>query len=469
MRKGIGGALLSTAVLGLSFLTGPASAVVPAEVPSTLVSPAKRDFLPYCETPQAMNCIESIEYQMDGEWKTSNVKVGRWIISEDGNGNIVYGDTYYEFETPGIVHEGGRTSVTAALIERDDINGPPYAAYQFHIQSWPQDRQVLWDPPVLRCEDGDPSKSGIDPCWRAPWLADVDYRFTFRTSTLKPIFVQSSVVGTTTSIENVPGGLRVAVAGRPGPSQWGGDDAPGQGKDQFWAVTYEWAGFVTDARARNGVLAECDGLGIATAYSNGYGGQIPEWDSRTGTLSFGTSGFHYAPDGSVYRGRAEVFVPGELARCMWKVDPRQTARMEVEVYTENGEEAAGTKSIAYDAQADLVKMIAVDFTYSQKQIAARPTPVPTQLGKKACDGDNLFCVTVDRARKTAKISVAKVTGASEVLAVALLGTREAGPQVKAPVKKGKASFTVKLAGAKSKDQIWVVRTPSTFISSFQVG
>jgi hypothetical protein len=458
MRKGIGGALGLVAVLGLSLLTGPATAVVPAE-PVGSVEPRKRDFLPPCETAESMNCIESIEYQVDGQWRTGT------LLPPDGP------DTpqTYSYSTPGLQHEGGRSAVSAGLIERDDINGPPYAAYQFQLQASPHGTGTFWDPPVLRCEDGDPSKPGTDPCWRAPWLAEVDYRFTFRTSTLMPIFVQSSVVGTTTSIDPVPGGLRVAVAGRPGPSQWGGDDAPGQGKDQFWAVTYEWAGFVTDARARNGVLAECDGLGIATAYSNGNGGQIPEWDSRTGTLSFGTSGFHYAPDGSVYRGRAEVFVPGELARCMWKVDPRQTARMEVEVYTENGEEAAGTKSIAYDAKADLVKMIAIDFTYSQKQIAARPTPIAAVPGKKACDAANLVCVTVDRARKTAKVSVAKVTGASEVLAVALRGTREDGPQVGASVKKGKVALTVKLLGAKSKGQIWVVRTPWTFISSFQVG
>jgi len=143
--------------------------------------------------------------------------------------------------------------------------------------------------------------------------------------------------------------------------------------------------------------------------------------------------------------------------------------MEVEVYTENGEEAAGTKSIAYDVKADVVKMIAIDFTYSKKQIAARPTPIAAVPGKKACDAANLVCVTVDRARKTAKVSVVKVTGASEVLAVALRGTREDGPEVKVSVKKGKASLTLKLAGAKSQGEVWVVRTPSTFISSFQVG
>ena len=471
MRKGAGGALLVTAVLGLSLLTGPASAVLPAEsveAPSVL-EPRKRDFLPHCATPQAMNCIESIEYMLDGEWKGTTATEVQSIVSDDGNGNIVYGDPYFVYESPGLTHEGGRTAMTAALIERDDINGPPYAAYQFQIQAHPHGIGTLWDPPVLRCEDGDPSKPGNDPCWRAPWLADTEYRFTFRTSTLIPIFVQSAVVGATTVVEEVAGGLRVSIAGRPGPSQWGGDDAPGEGKDQFLAVTYEWAGFVTDARARNGVLAACQGLGIATAYSNGYGGQIPEWDSRTGTLSFGTGGFHYAPDGSVYRGRAEVFVPGPLARCMWKVDPRQTARMEIEVFGEDGGEVAGTKSIGFDAEQDLVKMIAIDFTYSEKEIAARPTPIDAKPGKKACDVTNVVCVTVDRSRKSAKVSVAKVTGASEVVAVALRGTREEGPQVGAPVKKGKASLTVKLTGPKSRGQIWIVRTPSTYISSFQVG
>jgi hypothetical protein len=57
-----------------------------------------------------------------------------------------------------------------------------------------------------------------------------------------------------------------------------------------------------------------------------------------------------------------------------------------------------------------------------------------------------------------------------VVAVALRGSREDGnTQVTGRVNKGKASFSVPLSGAKSKGQVWVVRTQSTFISSFQVG
>lgn len=472
MRKGIGGALLATTALGLSLLTGPASAVATKSVeslPVAVVPIFKRDFLPHCATPQEMNCIESIEYLLDGEWKPTDVTVKRWIVSDDGNGNVVYGDTYYLYDTPGLVHEGGRTAVTAALVERDDVNGPPYAAYQFQIHAYPYGNDVFYDPPIYRCQKDNPNLPGTDSCTRGPWLADTDYRFTFRSSTLVPIFARSSVIGLATTVAEIPGGFRVSVSGSPGPRQAVAEQRTAESTDTFDAVSYEWEGFIADARARNGVLAQCQGLGIATAYSNGYGGFMPEWDSRTGTLIFGTEGYHYGPDGSVYRGRAEVFVPGPLARCMWKVDPRQTTRMEVEVYTENGEESAGTKSIAYDAKADLVKMIAIDFTYSEKQIAARPTPVTATPGKKACDVTNTVCVTIDRSRKSAKVSLAKVNGASEVLAVALRGTREDGPDVKAPVKKGKASLTVKLAGAKSQGQIWVVRTPETFISSFQVG
>ena len=415
----------------------------------------KRNFLPPCAGPDSMNCIESIEYLLDGEWRTGA------LLPHDGP------DTpfTYGYGTPGLVHEAGRTAVNAGLIERDDVNGPPYAAYQFQLQAHPHGTDVLWDPPINRCENGDPGKPGTGPCWRAPWLAETDYRFTFRTNTLVPIFARSSAIGLTVSVEEIAGGRRVAVTGRPGPGQFWIDEKA----DRAEAITYEWEGFIADARARNGVLAECQGLGVATAYSNGNGGFMPEWDARTGSLVFGVTGLHYGPDGKVYRGRAEVLVPGPLARCIWRVDPRQTARMEVEVYTENGEESAGTKSIAYDDKADLVKMIAIDFTYSEKQIAARPTPIDAKPGKKACDVTNTVCVTVDRARKSAKVSVAKVMGASEVRAVALLGTREDGPQLKAPVKKGKASFTVRLPGAKSQGQVWVVRTPSTFISSFQVG
>lgn len=463
MHRGIGGTLGVAALLGLSVMTGPAIAVVGVTALGVEVTPEPRlrEFLPPCASETATNCIESIEYKMDGQW------IAGALVPHKGPDK----PETYAYSTPGLVHEGGRTAVSAGLIERDDINGPPYAAYQFQLQASPQDVGIPWDPPINKCVGGDPRyPTGTEPCWRAPWLADAEYRFTFRTSTLIPIFVQASVTGMETAITEIPQGLRVSISGRPGGSQWVLDYSVAEMTDAFDAVTYEWAGFFSDARARGGALASCQGLGIVTAYSNGNGGQIPEWDARTGSLSFGTGGFHYAPDGSMYKGQAEVFVPGPLARCMWKVDPRQTARMEIEVYTENGDESAGTKAISYDVAQDLVKLIARDFTYSQKQVVARPTPLAALPGKKACNDLQTVCVTVDKKRGAAKVVISKITGATEVVAVAVRGTREdGGSQVKGVVKRGNASMTVRLAGATSKGQVWVVRTPSTYIGSFQVG
>lgn len=407
-----------------------------------------------------MNCIESIEYKVDGEWKRA--------VPVPHDGPDV--PETYGYATPGLVHEGGRTAVNAGLIERDDINGPPYAGYQFQLQAYPHGTDVLWDPPINRCTNGDPRFPGTDPCWRAPWLAETDYRFTFRTSTLIPVFAQSSVVGMATEMTEIPGGLRVSIAGSPGANQWVLDYEVAEADDQFDGLTYEWAGFLSDIRARNGVLAACKGLGLASAYSNGNGGQMPEWDARTGSLSFGVGGFHYSPDGSVYKGEAQIYIPGPLARCMWNVDPRQTARMEVEVYAENGEEVAGTKAISYDAQADVVKLIATNFTYSEKDIVARPAPVSVAAGKKACNEAKTVCVSVDRARKTARITLTKITNAPRVAAVALRGNVEDGrSQVWANLKGGKGSLAVKLEGVRSQGQVWLVRSESTFISSFQVG
>ena len=449
MLSGVGGPALTPALAG------------PLPQASTKPEPRLRQFLPPCSSETSMNCIESIEYQVDGEWRTGV------LVPPEGP------DTpeTYSYSTPGLTHEGGRTAVSAGLIERDDINGPPYAAYQFQLQAAPHGTGTLWDPPINRCVGGDPrDPTGTDPCWRAPWLADAEYRMTFRTSTLIPIFVQSSVTNMATSISEIDGGRRVSVSGRPGASQWVLSYEVAERTDAFDAVTYEWGGFFSDVRARGGVLTACQGLGIVTAYSNGNGGQMPEWDAKTGSLSFGTGGFHYAPNGSVYKGQAEVFVPGPLARCMWKVDPRQTARMEIEVYAENGEEAAGTKSIAYDVKQDLVKMIAIDFTYSEKDVVARPAPLAAAPGKKTCDAAKTVCVTVDRARGAAKISLAKMKNTSEVFAVAVRGTQEdGGTQVRAAVKAGKASLTVKLSGAKSQGQLWVIRSAGAYISSFQVG
>jgi hypothetical protein len=447
----VAGTLLST--------SSAASEVASEQVTSLREGRSAIQAIPWCTSEGQWNCVESVEYLVDGQWQTA-------LVAETPSwGGAV-------LDSPGLTHEMGRTQIRAEAFERYDVDGTEHRAYQLQLQAWPHGK-ILLDPVFPFCDaskegQGNPVP-GTDPCIRGPWLAETSYRMTFRSSRFQPILAMASMRGMDTTFEEIPGGVRFSLGGSPGASQMTYGWGPGAEADKVDAVSYEWAGLITDARGRNGVLAGCKGLGIVTAHSNGYGGQMPEWDAKTGSLSFGVGGRHYAPDGSLYRGRAEIFVPGPLARCMWKVDPRQTARMEVEVYTENGEEAAGTKSIAYDSDADLVKMIAVDFTYSEKQIAARSTPIDAKLGVRSCDPVRSVCVTVDRARKTAKVSVSKVAGASEVVAVALRGTREEGPQVSASVKKGKASLTVKLSGGKSKGQVWVVRTPSTFISSFQVG
>jgi hypothetical protein len=166
-----------------------------------------------------------------------------------------------------------------------------------------------------------------------------------------------------------------------------------------------------------------------------------------------------------------MVVPGPLARCLWGVDPRQTARMEIEVFGEDGVDRAGTKAISYDEANDVVKLIATDFTYSRKDIVARPMPVEASPGMRSCDVTQAVCVTIDKARRLARISVSGAPkGATDIIAVALRGADEdRRSQVVGRIKKGKATLTVKLAGAKSSGQVWVVRTPTTFMSSFQVG
>jgi hypothetical protein len=415
--------------------------------------------IPWCTSEEQWNCIESVEYFVDGEWRTA-------VVAETPSwgGAVV--------DTPDLEHEYGRTQIRAEAFERYDIDGNMHPAYQLQLQAWPHGKYPL-EPTVLLCDaskegQGNP-QPGTDPCVRGAWLADASYRMTFRSSRFQPILAMTSVVDMNTTFNEIPGGVRFSLSGRPGASQMAFGWGPGEDADTVDAISYEWAGLVTDVRGGNGMGGACAGLGFATAHSNGHGGRMPQWDPRTGSLSFGIGGRHYAPDGSIYRGRAEISVPGPLARCLWKVDPRQTARMEVEVLSENGEEVAGTKAISYEAVADIVKLIATNFTYSEKQIVARPTPILVGAGQKSCNGAKTVCISVDRARKAARIALARIADAPRVAAVALQGNSEDGTtQVWANLTGGKGSLSVKLAGAKSKGQVWIVRSESTFIASFEV-
>jgi len=340
------------------------------------------------------------------------------------------------------------------------------------LQSWPFGKTLI-DPPLYLCDgsaEGNP-QPGTDPCRRSPWLADTSYRMTFRSSTLDPILAMTSIQGLETSFTLFPQGVRFSLAGRPGASQWtlGWGDAEIQ--DRFDAVSYEWGGLVTDARGANGIGAAggCSGIGLATVFSNGKDPQMPQWDARTGSLTYGVSGRHYAPDGTVYRGHAEVFIQGPLARCLWGVDPRRTARMEVEVYGDEGEDVAGTKSIAYDAKTDLVKMIAIDFTYSEKDVVARPSPMAAKPGTRSCNAAKSLCVRVDSRGKSARVAVIKITGVSDVYAVSMRGAGEdPSTEKRMSVKNGRATFTLDLSRA-LQGRVWIIRTNGTFIGSFQVG
>jgi len=455
MRKGIGGALGLTVVLGLSILTGPATAV------GDEMAQPQRNVRPvvWCLGDTDTNCIESVDYQLDGEWRSAPVVQ---TIPDWG------GKPIRVLSTPGLVHEGGRTQLVAEAFERFDIDGTVHPAYQVQIQSWPQG-QIYWDPPINRCVNGDPSRpNGRDPCWRAPWLADAMYRITFRSDKLQPIFARSQMLDMETSYSPVGSGVRFSLAGRPGPSQFALNQEEAGRTDSFDAVNYEWESVISDARGANGLGAGCTDMGLISAYTNGYGGRVPDWNPRTGTLTFGTSGFHYDRDGKIYRGRAEITVPGALARCLWQVDPRLTARMEIEVFGEDGGEVAGTKTIAYDEKVDIVRLIAIDFTFSQKEVAARPTPMQIKPGKPICNDTKTKCVTVDRARKSAKVTLTRVKGVREIVAVAMRGNREEAAQFRAPVRRGKAVLSLPLSGGAAKDQVWILRSETTFISSFQV-
>lgn len=452
MRKGMGGVLALATVLGLVVVPGPALGMpVAATAPDAGATSNDETFLPACLTPEAMECIEAVDYVVDGQWVSApGPFIVKTIESSDGQGDdTVYGPDKVYFDTPGLTHVEDAGQVAPNVIISPGINGPEFPAYK-----------VLLQPISVR----DGVYSDVPP----DGLQRTQYRLSFRTAQLQPMFSKVGMVDAETSVEPIEGGLRVSVAGEPGPSQFVADYDEADRTDTFSGLTYEWGGFISDARFAD-PGGRCVGKGIIAAYSNGHGGWPPEWNRQTGSLSFGTGGYHYWPNGKVYKGRAEVTVPGPLAECLWGVDPRRTARVEIEVFSDEGEEVAGTKTVNYDAEEDVVRIIAIDFTYSKKDIVARPTPLLAKAGKKSCTADKTLCVTIDRKRQSAKVTVSEIKGANEMFAAQVAGAREIGKARSAAVKKGTASFTLGLNGAGSRGQVWILRTASTFVSSFQVG
>lgn len=172
MKLALASAVTLVVVGTLLSTSSAASGVASEEITSLQEGRSDIQAIPWCASEGQWNCIESVEYLLEGQWRTA-------VVAE----RPLWGGAV--LDSPGLTHEMGRTQIRAEAFERYDIDGTEHPAYQLQLQAWPHGK-ILWDPVFPFCDaskegQGNPVP-GTDPCIRGPWLAETSYRMTFRSS-----------------------------------------------------------------------------------------------------------------------------------------------------------------------------------------------------------------------------------------------------------------------------------------------
>lgn len=110
----------------------------------------------------------------------------------------------------------------------------------------------------------------------------------------------------------------------------------------------------------------CAPKGAPVTASNSASAGQPYWDNSSKSLNFGVLHAHYAPDGSVNRGRFEAKFPIQWLRCQSGKRNLKISGFIVQVLNEDGVEQAATTSLSQ--RRGLVTVRALDFHYSSPTI-----------------------------------------------------------------------------------------------------
>jgi len=369
-----------------------AQAVTAAPLP---VSPASKPApkfqeFPACTSADQLDCVESIDLLGRGgsivkgsvSAKGDRVPIER---AEAGSSKwgFVTGTGFYQTDTwqvRGLRQEYG-TEFIRPLIQLV-TPGVTYNS-QGQVYKWPSGLKIELIPGTAADSqnDGDmkvPCPPSTRLCDKIPSFdPDQRLRVVVRTSWLKPAYARTTLRDFSVRISTLPGGgSRIIASGLPLPTPGFYDfrdvDASGIPREEFDYVQHSWLVDFIDAGDPD-FPKDCLRESFPIVSSNAWTSGEPYWDPATRQLRFFVSAPHHNPSGNLFRGYYDAVLPGDVARCLWRMNPKSLAnRLEISVVEEGGQPQVATTSVGYTAGN--VRVNARNFHFSSPTIVVRQKP-----------------------------------------------------------------------------------------------
>ena len=329
-----------------------------------------------CERDIQLDCVESIGLvDASGAYTPGTLLRGQTfdVTERTSEGIKPYAEHHQIWDVPGLVVDGQDADVEIAMgMGGNEPHGFPGLNMMINLTGVELKPSAPTDPFGCRFIDR-------GQCLSAPIFPDgTVLRIVTRVSWLAPSAITVRGKDVSTSIEELGSGARrITITGSPMLLQSQGGRAEIEaGRPQWVTSSFDFGMF--DPRIESTPGGECAVDDPIILSNNAQGAGLLTWRSDQGRLDLSMAAPHHWSDGKTeWRGFYETAISGDVARCMWGVDPRVTSYLSLEVYDEDGQEKAATTAIGF--KNGLITVRAYDFTFSENTVS---TQVKVKAGKK---------------------------------------------------------------------------------------
>lgn len=331
-----------------------------------VVNAADRVWFLACERDFQLDCVESIGLvDSKGVYAPGTLYRGQTFDVYRTDGIRPYAEHQQIWNVPGLITDGQEAKINIAMgMGGDEGHGFPGLNMM----------TTLWGVTYRQSSPADPfgcRPSDQGRCTAPPVFPDgTVLRMVMRVSWLAPSAITVRGKEVATEIEEIGNGARrITITGSPMLLQsQGGQKEIDSGRPEWVYSSFDFGMF--DPRIESTPGGDCAVDDPIIISNNAQGAGLPRWRSDQGRLDLSMAAPHYWSDGKTkWRGYYETSVSGEVARCMWGVDPRVTSYLSLEVYDERGQEKAATTAIGF--KGGLITVRAYDFTFSENTVSAQ--------------------------------------------------------------------------------------------------
>jgi hypothetical protein len=146
------------------------------------------------------------------------------------------------------------------------------------------------------------------------------------------------------------------------------------GKNSSWTIT---------ASSNLGICSTAEIAGVVSSNALIYTVAPPTFDTTSRTLSYRIASTHLDASGQVNKGRFNLVLNKDVARCLWGIDAGKLAEARIQVTYSDGKPVVGTSTM--NVKGNWVYIDIENFTFSSptfsikvaEEVKVAPTPSPT--------------------------------------------------------------------------------------------